>query len=159
MDHPGAPAKPGLRTGRPYPRSLLGVDSGRIVGLGPCVPLALFLGLLLAAPRLRLAALEVVAQRLGQTPLRSRLFLLLGVLDHTDKVAPWAPLWQGSRRFWRSHAPPASGRLKCCRRSGVEEPRCKGGGGKSNLYRQNQRGAWNGGLVPRALPSPPTFRT
>src|SRR5262245_25999528 len=55
------------------PASLFGVDSGGIVGPGPL----LLLCPLLPAPRLRLAALEVVAQRLRQTPLRCRLFLLL----------------------------------------------------------------------------------
>jgi hypothetical protein len=81
MDHRGDPAKAGLRTGHPAAAfSLLGVDSGGIVRLGPY--------LLLAAPRLRLAALEVVAQRRGETPLRCRFFPLLGLLAHADKVAP-----------------------------------------------------------------------
>jgi len=34
--------------------------------------------------------------------LRRRLFLLLGLLAHADKVAPQAALWQGSRQFRRS---------------------------------------------------------
>src|SRR4051794_22328872 len=105
MDHPGHPAKPGLRTGRLAACSLLSVDSGGIVGLGPCHLLALPLGLsCFAAPRLRLAALEVVAQRSGETLLRRHLFPLLGMLAHADKVAPAAALWQGSRQFRRSHA-------------------------------------------------------
>src|SRR5262249_55495783 len=59
--------------------SLLGVDSGGIVGLtGPL--------LLLATPRLRLAALEVVAQRCRQTPLRRLLFPLFHLLAHADRL-------------------------------------------------------------------------
>jgi hypothetical protein len=106
MNHTGDPAKAGLRTGHPADCSLLGVDSGRIVGLGPrrVLFLGLLLGPLLAAPCLRLAALEVVAERSGETLLRRRFFLLLGGLAHADKVAPATALWQGSRQFRRSNA-------------------------------------------------------
>ena len=104
MDHPGDPAKAGLRTGRPAAGSLLDVDSGGIVGLGPAFVLGLLLGLLLTAPRLRLAALEVVAERRDETLLRRRFFSLPRGLAHVDKVAPAAALWQGSRQFRRSYA-------------------------------------------------------
>jgi hypothetical protein len=101
MDHSSHPAKAGITHKRAAARSLLGVDSGGIVGLGPNL---LLLGLFFAAPRLRLAALEVVAQRVCETLLRRRFFPLLGGLAHADKVAPAAALWQGSRQFRRSHA-------------------------------------------------------
>ena len=79
MDHPAHPAKPGLRTGSLRRGSLLGVDSGGIVGVARRA-------LPLATPRLRLAALEVVAQCRRQTPLRRRLFLLFRALAHTDRL-------------------------------------------------------------------------
>src|SRR5262245_48870812 len=105
----GRPCKAWIAHRPPAACSLLGVDSGGIVGLGPCgvlgLVLGLLLGLLLAAPRLGLAALEVVAQRPRQTLLRRHLFLLLGLLAHADEVAPAAALWQGSRQFRRSHRP------------------------------------------------------
>src|SRR4051794_17148300 len=97
----GHPCKAWVTHRPPAAWSLLGVDSGRIVRLGPRLVLGLFS---LAAPRLRLAALEVVAQRSGETLLRRRFFPLLGGLAHADKVAPAAALWQGSRQFRRSHA-------------------------------------------------------
>src|SRR5690242_1999624 len=94
------PCKAWITHRAPAARSLLGVDSGGIVGLGRYFMLGfvpgLVLGFLLAAPRLGLAALEVVAQRLRQALLRRRLFPLLGVLAHADEVAPAAALWQGS---------------------------------------------------------------
>src|SRR5262249_30753225 len=59
--------------------SLLGVDSGGIVGLaGPLHRLA--------APRPRLAALAVVQQPRRQSPLRRRLFLVFGAFVHTDRL-------------------------------------------------------------------------
>jgi hypothetical protein len=48
------------------------------VGLDP--------GLLLAPPRLRLAALEVVTQSSRQAPLRRPLFLLFRAFAHTDRL-------------------------------------------------------------------------
>src|SRR5262249_39264989 len=77
--------------------SLLGVDSGGIVGFCP--------HLLLAAPFLCFAALEVVTQRRGQTPLRHRLFLLFCPLAHTDRLRLRRPCGKDRRRF-RRRAPP-----------------------------------------------------
>src|SRR5207249_4138101 len=59
--------------------SFLGVDSGGIVGAAGGA-------LLFTAFRLRLAALEVVAQCRRQTPLRRRLFLLFRAFAHTDRL-------------------------------------------------------------------------
>ena len=103
------PCKAWITHRPPAACSLLGADSGGIVGLGPCLVLGLLLGLLVAAPRLRLAALEVVAQRRGETLLRRHLFLLLGLLAHADKVAPAAALWQGSRQLRWARAARVSG--------------------------------------------------
>src|SRR5262249_52913888 len=77
--------------------SLLGVDSGGIVGFRP--------HLLLAAPFLCFAALEVVTQRRGQTSLRHRLFLLFCPLAHTDRLRLRQPCGKDRRRFRRC-APP-----------------------------------------------------
>src|SRR5262249_14132653 len=125
------PCKAWITHRLPAACSRLGVDSGGIVWLRPCLLLGLFLGLLLAALRLRLAALEVVAQRRGETQLRRRLFLLFGVLAHVRRLRLRQPYGKDRAGFGGSAAPSVP--LQCCRSSVVEHPLGKGEVGSSIL--------------------------
>jgi hypothetical protein len=123
MDLPANPCKAPV-THRLFARgSLLGVDSGGIVGAAAGNPL------LFAAPRLRLAALEVVAQRGRQTPLRGLFFLLFHLLAHTDRLRLRQPYGKDRAGFGALRARVGTlnfGAAQCCRSSVVEHPLGKG---------------------------------
>ncbi len=119
MDHPGYPAKPGLRTGRPppvhfsasIPAESWGLASSLASSLRPRVCALRRLRLSRSADARRCCA-AAFFRSLGCSLMRTRLRLR----------RPYGK----DRASFGGRAPPASVRLKCCRSSVVEHPLGKG---------------------------------
>ena len=121
MDHPGHPAKPGLRTGRPPPvhfsASISAESWGPVLvpslasSLRPCV---------CALRRLRLSRSAVARRRCA-----AAFFRCLGCTLMPTRLRLRQPYGK-DRASFGGRVPPASVRFKCCRSSVVEHPLGKG---------------------------------